>query len=242
VEERSLSMAWARAFLAVYEQGEISCLTTSATGFRRGEPVEDASVRAVLEEELLRAGKPSCGAVANTIFPRSLWNPDAAAQDLFERYGRIRARILRRNPRGTYFDRMTSYGPCELNQLDYIIKTWKAGNHRRSALQVLTLEPSRDDTNQRRRGFPCLSQVSFTPARGTLSVTGYYPIQYMFARAYGNYLGLARLGVFMARELALELVRVNCVANVAHRDCSIGEAGHLVSRLRSILETMGDAP
>ena len=29
-------------------------------------------------------------------------------------------------------------------------------------------------------------------------------------RAYGNYLGLCHLGHFMAHELGLELVRVNC--------------------------------
>jgi hypothetical protein len=45
---------------------------------------------------------------------------------------------------------------------------------------------------------------------GGLAVNAYYATQYIFDRGYGNYLGLCHLGYFMAHELGLELVRLNC--------------------------------
>ncbi len=42
-----------------------------------------------------------------------------------------------------------------------------------------------------------------------------YVTQYMFQRAYGNYLGLSRLGRFMAHEMGLRLDRIICIATPA---------------------------
>jgi hypothetical protein len=57
-------------------------------------------------------------------------------------------------------------------------------------------------------------------------MTAFYATQTIFSRAYGNYVGLARLGRFLAHEMKLELTRVTCIANVAQlglgkRQCSI---------------------
>jgi len=65
-------------------------------------------------------------------------------------------------------------------------------------------------------GFPCLHQVCFTPI-GTngcegLAVTGFYATQHIFEKAYGNYLGLYRLGHFVAHEMKLRLVRMTCIS------------------------------
>ena len=35
-------------------------------------------------------------------------------------------------------------------------------------------------------------------------MTGFYATQYVVERAYGNYLGLCRLGEFMAHEMGLK--------------------------------------
>ena len=40
-------------------------------------------------------------------------------------------------------------------------------------------------------------------------------MQYIFERAYGNYLGLSRLGSFVAQEVGLKLEQMNCVAAIA---------------------------
>ena len=224
IEEDNLSVAWAQALLHVLKAGEITPLTVVIRGFAKGKPMEVTPLRRLLDRALDTEKKAlSCHEVANTIFPISLWNPAADRQQLYERYLRIMPRVLRYrlNRYGVYFQRLIAYDHDDaykdgFNQLEHIIQTWHGGNHRRSALQAAIFDPRKDHTNQRMRGFPCLQQVAFAPqgANG-LMVTGLYATQYIFERAYGNYLGLCRLGRFMAQEMGKQLTQVNCVASPA---------------------------
>jgi hypothetical protein len=50
-------------------------------------------------------------------------------------------------------------------------------------------------------------------------VNAFYATQYMVERAYGNYVGLCRLGRFVAHELDLPLVRFTCFAGIA--ECEV---------------------
>ncbi|MEB5016537.1 hypothetical protein RXP78_29840, partial [Pseudomonas aeruginosa] len=68
------------------------------------------------------------------------------------------------------------------------------------------------------RGFPCLQHVTFAPAKDGLNVNAFYATQYMVERAYGNYLGLCRLGQFVAHELKLPLKRFTCFTGLALRE------------------------
>ena len=171
IEEDNLSVAWAKALLCVVEAGEISPLTVVIRGFSDGEPKEVAPLRHLLDDALGAGAKGfSCNEVANTIFPDSLWNPRADRQQLYQRYRRIMPRVLRdrRNRYGVYFQRLIAYGHDDtynggVNQLEHVIQTWHGGNHRRSALQAAIFDPTKDHTNQRMRGFPCLQQVAFAP-------------------------------------------------------------------------------
>ena len=224
VEEHNLSVAWAKALRHVVEEGEVSPLIVVIRGFSDGQPQEIGSIRQLLDNALASDGKGlSCHEVANTIFPMSLWNPQADRQQFYERYRRIMPRVLRnrRNRHGVYSQCLMAYGHDAayrggVNQLEHIIQTWHGGNHRRSALQAAIFDPTRDHTNQRLRGFPCLQQVAFAPQGSDgLTVTGFYATQYIFERAYGNYLGLCRLGRFMAQEMGRQLTRVTCVASPA---------------------------
>ena len=80
-------------------------------------------------------------------------------------------------------------------------------------MQAGLFDPHKDHTHQPMRGFPCLQQVSFARCGNTgLSITGYYATQYVVERAYGNYLGLCRLGRFMAHEMGLRFERMVCIA------------------------------
>jgi hypothetical protein len=45
-----------------------------------------------------------------------------------------------------------------------------------------------------------------------IAITGFYPSQHIFDRAYGNYLGLAHLGRFICDQTGLELRRITCIA------------------------------
>lgn len=245
IDERNLAVAWWSALnrLLAPSVTRITPLIVSINGFDAGGgPIEAAGVREAVNAELLASGRPAVETSANTIFPRSLWNPSAAddATVLFERFRRIWPRLqrCRGNCRGHYFARMTGYQPLTraegpINQLEQVIAAYRSGARRGTALQaaivdpiadvvvadgsqVAVFDPTRDHSLSRRQGFPCLQQVAFAPdGDGGLAVTGLYGAQYVFDRGYGNYLGLCGLGAFMAKQFELRLSRVTCIANVA---------------------------
>lgn len=227
IERTDLAHAWASAFNEVTQRGtdEIVPLVVCISGFEKNIVVEDVNVRNVLDEALLKSGLQSIRTVANTIFPLSLWNPHLPAEALFARYAKVanKLRHYRLNRNGIYFERMVAFQPKGsdevFNQLQYLLDTRNAGNHRRSAYQISVIDPTQDDTHQHRRGFPCLQQVSVTPiGRDELAITGFYATQTMFERAYGNYVGLCDLGRFFAHYWKMQLTRVACVTSVAQLD------------------------
>ena len=241
VEEHNLSVAWAKVFLRVLQAGEISPVVVAIKDVGQEGPAEIPEIRNALDDLLEADGKGlSVNTVANTIFP-TMWNPDADRQELYERYLRIlpRLRKHRGNRYGLYFQRLISYGADKhgkggVNQLEQIIQTWHKGNHRRTALQAGLFDPMRDHTNQPVRGFPCLQQVSFARCgQSGLSITGYYATQYVVERAYGNYLGLCRLGRFMAQEMGLSFSQMVCVTTpvqLARSKKSVQELGERVGQ------------
>ena len=171
----NLSEVWGRAFLNVFQSGEISPLTVEINEFDDGDPPEIPSIRKALDANLDKHCKGlSCHQVANTIFPSSLWNPKVHRNVLYERYQKIYHRIRRHpsNRYGVYFQRFISYGDGSrmqgrVNQLEHIIQTWTGGNHRRSALQAAVFDPYTDHTHQHLRGFPCLQQVAFAAKKNS---------------------------------------------------------------------------
>ena len=245
IDERDLSVAWWAALNRLLSAGveRVTPLVVSVTGFdAAGEPVETRTVRDAVDAELAAKGRPAVATSANTIFPKSLWNPAVGddASVLFDRFQGIWPRLRRcsGNRRGHYFARMVAYQPSgqtgrPVNQLERIIAAYRAGARRGTALQAgitdptadhehedgvgpAVFDPTRDHSLSRRQGFPCLQQVGFAPdGHGGLSVIGFYGAQYVFDRGYGNYLGLCRLGAFMAKQFGLRLSRMTCVANVA---------------------------
>ena len=230
IEESNLSVAWGKAFLRVLDAkgGEVSPLVVVINDLDNTEPPENPEIRRILDSALKEKREGlTCGEVANTIFPQSLWNQTMSRQSLYKRYLNNVAYIRRfpGNQNGVYFQRLISFGhdketqKGEVNQLEHIICTWKKGNHRRSALQAALFDPYKDHTHQRQRGFPCLQQVAFANiGKKHLQVTGFYATQYIFGRAYGNYLGLCRLGQFMAHEMGLSLSKVVCIAALEKLD------------------------
>lgn len=253
ITDTNLSRAWVRGFLAVTEPGpgKIVPMVVTITDIDPARPIESEPIRQVLDRALAQQGAASCATVANTIFPRSMWNPAAPRAQLFARYERAFPRIKRAdgaNKYGTYFERMIAFGkhptiqPQGVNQLEHIINTYHRKNRRPTALQVAILDPAKDHTHQPRRGFPCLQQVAFTPdsQQGELEVTGYYAHQHLFQKAYGNYLGLYHLGQFVAQELGLRLTRVICMASVAARGANQGELAPLRQQVGALYEAMRD--
>ena len=60
-----------------------------------------------------------------------------------------------------------------------------------------------------------LQQISFEPTATGLVVNAFYATQQIFDKAYGNYLGVAQLGAFMAHEMGMPLARLNVMVGVA---------------------------
>ncbi len=248
----NLSYVWARVFLRLMSRGvgDACPLVATITGFADdGVAEENAAIRKALDDSLttLNTGL-DCHQVANTIFPASQWNRDRRRQELFNRFRKSWPRVRdhrdshghRPNKDGTYFQRLCAFGLDNdsepINQLDHILNAWDAGLKRRSAFQAVVFDPRTDHKRNPYLKFPCLHQVAFTPVDGeSLHVTAFYGMQYMKRRAYGNYVGLCRLGRFMAHEMGLQLARVTCVASAAKLDFPKNELQDLASRVRKLL-------
>jgi len=228
INETNLSCAWSRIFLHIIDNPgkEISPLVVSLTGFSSGIVNEDKSVRDALDNCLVKNKKQKIHTVANTIFPSSLWRmAKYDRKKFFEIYlnalPRYKAAEPSKNRRGIYFERLIGFGsgPHNGNQLEHII--FEYNSHptiRRSMFQASIFDPGRDHIpNCRQLGFPCLQHVSFVPNNQdkTLVLNAFYATQQLFDKAYGNYLGLCRLGNFMAYEMGLTFDRMNCFVGVA---------------------------
>jgi len=236
IEEPNLSHAWGRVLLHVLDNSKrkLAPLMVSVTGFAGGLPVEDAEIRQLLDAKL--ASKPkkfSSRVTALTIFPHDAWVrrgcmpvKDFSDWYLEHFFPRLQARDSH-NGRGTYFERMIRFqGTKKIagggfafetkNQLEHNVSIWKrdranGSSSRHSALQASVFDPAKDHTGGKMLGFPCLQQVSFSyDEADQLALNAYYPTQYIMDRAYGNYLGLCHLGQFMARDMGLNFVRLNC--------------------------------
>jgi len=226
IEDTSLSRAWARVLVQVLTAAgtEIAPLVLSLSGFgNAGVPREEPPVRRELDRLLRRKGRRSVEDVAFTIFPQRLWEMSRGDRNrLFMLYRatfpRWRAMNRTANGRGLYFERLVMYGrgPCDGNQLEWILDQFgsRAGV-RRSMLQATVFDPARDHVASAQLGFPCLQQVSFEPTAAGLVMNAFYATQQIFDKAYGNYLGLAQLGAFMACEMKMPFARLNVMVGIA---------------------------
>ena len=226
IDDDNLLRAWSRILLNILNGTgtEISPLILSATGFDEETPVVECSaVRQTLDQLLKSKGKHDVEAIAFAIFPQRFWQiSDGNRAVLYELYRkafpRLQAMNRAANGRGMYFERLTMYGsgPCDGNQLEWILSQYASRIRvRRSMLQAAVFDPKRDHVGNAQLGFPCLQQVSFEPTLNGLVVNAFYATQQIFFKAYGNYLGLARLGAFMAHEMGMRLARLNVMVGVA---------------------------
>ncbi len=232
----NLSEAWLGAFDLLMSPGvdSIEPLVVTITGFDSdNRPAEAKGIRDLINRELrsgylVHAKKNgrtpkhtplTVAATANTIFPESLWNPAANRDLLYSKYLKLLSRLKRdsRNRRGLYFERLISYGrgPEGGNQLEHMLRAFEKKVKRTSAYQATIADPITDSTKTPFLGFPCLQQIAVHPSElnGSLAITGFYGTQYLFARGYGNFLGLCGLGRFLAIEMGLKLQRLTCIAS-----------------------------
>lgn len=220
INETSVSRAYATVLLRV-AQGrgkEVSPLVLSVSEFEQ----EDDELRKSLDTLLRSKGKCIVEDVAYTIFPDRLWQMaqgDRAKLFSFYKMAFPAYQAMNRaNRRGLYFERMMMYGrgPCDGNQLEYMLSQYDARTGiRDTMLQVTTFDPARDHTPSARLGFPCLQHVTFVPTKDGLVLNAFYATQQVLDKAFGNYLGLQQLGEFMAHEMKMPFVRLNVTVGVA---------------------------
>lgn len=223
IENVNLSEAWIAALRKITENGgsEICPLVVSLTDFS-----ESNKVRRILDANLLNSAMQSIATVSETIFPNSLYEyVQYDREELYKRYKRNLPRIKKidsSNAKGTYFERLIAFdnGQEPVNQLDIIILSLRSQNvKRRSKLQASIFDPRKDHTQGMFQRFPCLQHVTFYKSKnGGLVLNSFYAMQYLYRRAYGNWLGLINLGKFVAKESGLEFERFNCFIGVEHLD------------------------
>ena len=226
IDDNNLSRAWSRLLLHVLEHPgtEVAPLILRLTGFCRNNIVlEDLALRQELDHLLKRKKKFLVEDIAFAIFPQRIWDSSHGDRIQFfttyrNIFPRLRAMNKRANGRGMYFERLVMYGrgPCGGNQLEWILSQYGSRtNVRRSMLQATTFDPGRDHVTNAQLGFPCLQQISFVPTKAGLVLNAFYATQQIFDKAYGNYLGLARLGTFMAHEMDMSMAQLNVMVGVA---------------------------
>lgn len=256
IRASSISEAWSKLFLRAMKRGTTSLpLIVVSVAFDEAgtlPPRENTFVRRALDLTLKEIGKPSVAETANTIFPLTLWDLSGRVgiSDFSRIYSeeflpRYRARTRSRSyGSDTYFSRMIS---CEgidrqgklrhFNQLHHVVELWHRAraqmrSPRRSALQVSCLDPAKDQNGSPLSGFPCLQQLSITYEGNAIGVSAYYPGQYIVERAFGNFLGLAHLGVFMADQMGATFQRLSCFS--AHAQLGGGLSKRSVQHLEPL--------
>lgn len=142
----------------------------------------------------------------NRIYPASWARRLPEPPDLAEYY-RERYADLRKHPNngfGTYFGRIVAY-PREHKhhgQVDQLSELVRKVRHelltasRKSSRYEVNVFSERHDTNV--MSFPCLAHLSFHVHDGKIHLQAVYRNEVLVGRAYGNYLGLAQLLVYIA--------------------------------------------
>lgn len=233
IEANNISLAWGKAALHVLEHSgtEISPLIISVTGFKGNNSIpEHPEIHKQLDLLLKKGNFRDIENVAFTIFPQRMWKIAKGDRKLLWKlykysYESYKVQNPKDNKRGLYFQRLIDYGcetACNGNQLEWILTKYSENNerhsNRRSMYQAGIFDPSRDHIDAPYLSFPCMQQISFVPTEEGLIVNAFYATQQLFYKAYGNYLGIAQLGAFMAHEMGMELFKINVTVGVAKLD------------------------
>jgi hypothetical protein len=238
IEEADLSTAWLKtlgAVLAAPTSSHFHVVT------RIGDSTsEDPDIRAAADQLLDDLGLDSIETVANTIFPAQMAATSASPESLVDRYRAVLPelrRLHRNNRSGTYFGRLVDYdGPAgtvdQLGGLLAKLRTELANPGPKTARYDATFDQPADSSDELTSsvpvfvpgqdnaimGFPCLSLCSFQLDGRNLHLVAHYRSQYLVQRGYGNYLGLARLQEYIARNAGIEPGAMMVVAGRARAD------------------------
>jgi hypothetical protein len=73
-------------------------------------------------------------------------------------------------------------------------------------------------------------------------LNGFYATQQLFEKGYGNYLGLARLGLFVGGQVGLSFIRVTCFIGVEKMESKPPRGRHLDDLVETCEQALGITP
>lgn len=245
----NVSSAWVEGLEQLMAgDGEAVNLTVAIADPTTEIPAIRAVVEAFINERRGKGqGVEPVSTVANTIFPQSLYVErmgEQAESHLYELERSTRELSRRRNPHGTYFERMVAWpNGCPrrgesvetFNQLDQAItrlrRLRRQGTRRGNQFEIGLVSPADDAISMpvvvpgrdtKTIGFPCLSHVSLSLQKGVVHMTAIYRNHEFIKRGYGNYVGLGRLQHFVAQQSGWPAGELTCVSASAS---AVGGAG-----------------
>lgn len=247
ISQDNLSHAWLQAVEHLIACGG-KAVHLTVTVRRPGEP-EDAEIRSILDSFVHDRRTSGDGifpvsTVANTLFPSAFYRSGQrrARARLYELHAKAQRLQQRLRDPENYFNRLVAYPTPDgeqFNQVEFIVdrlikqrrpRKGGRGGPLSSAYELGLSIPGSDDLrihvpgqDKNTMSFPCLSHISLTLAGDSLCLAALYRNQHFIDRAYGNYLGLARLAHFIAREVGCEVGELLCVAT--HADVQFGDYG-----------------
>jgi hypothetical protein len=177
-------------------------------------------------DDFLRERDKSVFAVANTIFPSSLYEGHGAPNIFSVFHDRILPRV-RKNQRwsGYYFERMTDYPTRSgkpFNPLwDIVQRIRKSDENPSNNKYELSLYDPERDIDRSPYGGQCLSFLSFKLIAGSekrLALTAMYRNHFYIEKLLGNLLGLGRLMAFVAKEGRVGLGPLTVISTHAEID------------------------
>jgi hypothetical protein len=264
VQAGNLSDAWLQAMHVLLDESDGKAVNLNVA-FATEADAAPAVVTAI--DEFLEAHNQrsvdrellSVETVANTIFPQALYHPslgDEAAPRLFENY-ELSMRMHRRRKwdKDTYFNRLMAYPVADVtwNQLEYYVDRLKKQRetlHFSSSYELGLSHPIDAELrvqapfkDKRMSSFPCLSHISLTLVADWVHMTATYRNQAFIARAYGNYVGLARLLRFIAIETGAQAGEIEVVATHGYAELNLGKqaVSELVESCREALNGAREA-
>jgi hypothetical protein len=198
-----------------------------------------------LVNDFLMARDKSIETVANTIFPRALYERHGRAGFIKVFHDRVLPKVRKnKNWSGYYFERMTVHAKADggnLDQLSELIgrihdkSTKSLHNH-----QVVVFDPERDATDSVYGG-QCLSFLNFhlLPTKPkTLVLTAQYRNHYYIEKLLGNLIGLGRLMAYIAQETDTKVGSLTVVSTHATIDLPDGASRQDVVDLIERCQTM----
>lgn len=257
VEADNLSEGWLAAALALHRGPDQKLVHLIVRITAPG--IEDAEIRAAAEaliatENADRAEKdemPAVDTTRNTLFPAA-WarrnpKPENLGEYYRERYTKDGLRGFGPNKDGTYFGRIVRY-PRDESESEFGDQLAMTVAKLRTELSISASISSRYEISiyneqqdeKMRMGFPCLAHISLHLHEGKLTMQAIYRNEYIIARGYGNFLGLAELQAYIAKAVGVELGELVMTIGHGEMDAQKGRAEVALGDLWQSLENSED--